>query len=86
MKENCIEWLTGQDTISLTLTQTKYINKVKKLKEKYPDLVQIIAINNDGSMFAKLPLKSLKLSIYPPKEIGEEYRKKLLKALKKRSK
>ena len=28
LKENCIEWLNGQDTISVTLSQGKYINKV----------------------------------------------------------
>ena len=47
LKENCIEWLNGQDTISVTLSQGRYINKVKKLAKKHPDLVQILAENED---------------------------------------
>ena len=69
-KENAIEWLTGDDTISVSLTQKKYINKVKKLAIKHPNLVSILAENIDGSIFAHLPLKALKLSIIIPKEQG----------------
>lgn len=67
-KENAIEWLTGDDTISVSLTQKKYINKVKKLAVKHPNLVSILKENSDGSIFAHLPLKALKLSIIIPKE------------------
>lgn len=63
IKENCIEWLNGQDTISVTLNQQRFISKVKKLSKKYPNLVQIEAVNSDGSIFAHLPLKALKLNI-----------------------
>ena len=41
--ENVIEWLIGQYTISCTLSQTKYINKIKKLAENHPDKVKILA-------------------------------------------
>lgn len=51
LKENVIEWFNGDDTISVTLNQKKYISKVKKLAEKYPDLVQILDENKDGSIF-----------------------------------
>lgn len=63
LKENVIEWITGEDTISVTLSQTKHINKVERLAKKYPDLVQILKRNADDSIFAHLPLKSLKLNI-----------------------
>ena len=82
-KENCIEWVNGQDTISVTLSQGRYISKVKKLAGKYPDLVQILHENKDGSIFAHLPLKSLKLSIIPPKELGQEEKERLAKQLRK---
>lgn len=35
-RENCIEWLTGQNVIVLTLTQGRMINKVRKLKKEIP--------------------------------------------------
>lgn len=72
VKENVIEWLTGQDTISVTFSQKKYVNKVKALAEKHPDLVQILHENDDGSIFAHLPLKSLKLSVIIPRELSED--------------
>lgn len=68
IKENVIEWITGENTISATLTQKKYINKVRKLSKDWPCLVSILAENEDGSIFARLPLKALKLSIIVPKE------------------
>lgn len=63
LRENCIEWLNGQDVISVTLSQKRLVSKVKKMAEKHPDLVTILAENADGSIFAHLPLKALKLSI-----------------------
>ena len=68
LRENCIEWINGQNTITVTLSQKKYINKVKRMAEKHPDLVSILAENDDGSIFAHLPLKALKLSIISRKE------------------
>ena len=62
-KENHIEWYTGKDTMTLSLTQKKYINKVMKLKEKFPDRVEVIE-NVDGSICAHLPVKALHLQIY----------------------
>ena len=61
--ENVIEWLTGQDRIALTLSQKRFINKVQKLKQKYPDQVDIIAENDDGSIYATMPLSALRLTI-----------------------
>lgn len=83
-KENCIEWITGQDVIAVTLTQQKYITKVRKLKKRFPKLVKIHT-NEDGSIFAKLPLSALKLSIIQREgvELSEEEKEQLAKRLKK---
>lgn len=81
LKENVIEWITGEDTISVTLSQTKHINKVERLAKKYPDLVQILKRNEDGSIFAHLPLKSLKLNIIT-NNLTEEQRKVRAERLK----
>lgn len=81
-RENCIEWLTGDDTIGVTLTQKRYITKVERLAEKQPNLVQIIARNSDGSIFAHLPLKALKLNIISA-ELSEEQKKERADRLRK---
>ena len=48
--ENVIEWISGQDEITCTFTQTKWVNKAKALQEKHPDKVKIVDINKDGSI------------------------------------
>lgn len=69
MKENNIEWLNGQQTVTVTLSQGRFINKVKKLAETHED-VQIVAENSDGSICAHLPLKFIKISA--PRQMTEE--------------
>jgi len=61
-RENCIEWITGQDRITVSVTQKKYVNKVKRLAKMHENDVDFIE-NTDGSIVAHLPLKALKLSI-----------------------
>lgn len=74
LRENSIEWLNGQETVTVSFSQKKYINKVKKLAEKHPELVAILAENEDGSIFAHLPLKAVKLSIITREEAQKEER------------
>ena len=71
MRENCIEWLNGQDRVTVTLSQGRLINKVKKLAEKYKE-VEILKENEDGTIVAKLPLKVIKISA--PRQMTEEQR------------
>lgn len=71
MKENNIEWLNGQQRVTVTLSQAKFINKVKRLAEQRED-VEIVAENKDGSICAHLPLKFIKISA--PRQMTEEQR------------
>lgn len=80
--ENAIEWLAGDDQIVCTFNQRKYITKIRKLKEKFPDQVEY-KINKDGSMYAKLPLSALKLSIREPREMSEEEKALLAERMRK---
>lgn len=70
IKENVIEWITGADRITGTFTQKRFINRVKRMAEKYPEAVEIIAENNDGSICVHLPLKALHLTIYTSNSTG----------------
>ena len=80
--ENCIEWLSGQHNIVCSISQQKYISKIKKLAEKYPKKVKI-KFNKDGTICAKLPIKALKLSIIE-RELSEEQRQEMSRRFKER--
>lgn len=68
--ENVVEFLNNEETITVSFCMKKWVNKVKRLHEKNPNEVKIIAENKDGSICAKLPVKYLKIS--PPRQISEE--------------
>jgi len=70
IKENVIEWITGDKRVTVSLTQKRFINRVKMLAEKYPEDVDIVAENTDGSLCAHLPLRALHLTIYAPNTSG----------------
>ena len=76
-RENCIEWLTGQTTCTITLSQSKYINKVKRLAEKNPKEVKILHTNKDGSIVAKLPLSAIKINIISRSKGNEKHEKEI---------
>lgn len=73
--ENVIEWLIGDNKAAVTFSQRKHITRLKRLKSKFPDAVEIVAENQDGSIFAHVPLDWVKIS--PPRQISEEQRKRL---------
>ena len=62
----CFEWILGEATASVTFSQKKFVNKLKKLAKQYPDNVEIIAENEDGSICAHVPVSWFKFS--PPKK------------------
>ena len=79
--ENCIEFLNNQYRITVSFCMSKWINKVKKLKEEHPDDVKILAENEDGSICARLPIKYLKISA--PRKVSDEQRQAASERFKK---
>lgn len=79
--ENVIEFLNNQDTITVSFCSRKWINKIKRLNEKNPEEVKIIAENKDGSICAHLPVKYLKIS--PPRKVSEEQKQAASERLRK---
>ena len=73
-KENNIEWITGDNMMSVTLTSQRHITRIRKLAERKPDEVKI-TVNKDGSIYATLPLSYLKFN--PPMNLTEEQKEKL---------
>lgn len=81
-RENGVEWLNGQDTVTFSFSQKKFINKVRALAEKYPDEVKIYAENNDGSITGNLPLKFVKISAPRQVSMDDERRAILSQRMK----
>lgn len=70
LQENLIEWMTGSKIATVTFSQKKFVNRIKRMAEKHPETVDIVAENEDGSITAHIPVKALHLTVYAPKNNG----------------
>lgn len=84
-KETVVGYLNVDNYASFDSNETKWINKILKLKEQYPDDVKIIHMpdDNDGSLCAHIPKSWLKVS--PPKKMNLTEEQKALRAERMRS-
>ena len=73
-KDNNIEWLYGTNQVTASFTTRKYINRIIKLAEKYPDEVTYKE-NKDGSIICHFPLRYVKLTRPTEREMTEEQRR-----------
>ena len=82
--ENVLEFISGARTVTVSFTNQKHINRIKKLYEERKDDFKYFHENTDGSICAKLPLKWIKIS--PPKINNriytEEEKRKIAERLK----
>ena len=67
-KETCVEYLDADPHATFFSAERKWVNKILKLKEAYPDEVDIREYpeNNNGNILAHIPKSWLKIS--PPKK------------------
>lgn len=72
LKENVIEWYTGSDRATVTFSQRKYINRLRKLLSTGVSGVEIIAENQDGSITAHIPLHLVRLTNLKRKTVDAE--------------
>lgn len=83
--ETSIEYVTVDNYATFCSGERKWVSKINKLKEQYPDDVQITQSpeSNGGIIVAHIPKSWLKVS--PPKKVNmtEERRQKLAENLKK---
>ena len=82
LSENVIEWITGDDTISVTVSQKKFVNRIKRFALTDENVV-ILAENPDGSIFAHLPISYLKLSPKRKDNISAERKAELAEQMRK---
>ena len=57
-----IEFISGTRTATVTFTNKKHINRIKKLYEERKDEFKYLIENPDGSVCAKIPLKWIKIN------------------------
>ena len=70
--ENVIEFEKGSKTATVTFCQGRYITRIKKLAERFPDEVEIIS---DGkSIVAHIPSKWVKINPSIQREYTDEER------------
>ena len=73
-KENVIEWIKDSKVATITFTQIRYISKVRELAAKYPDRVQIVKDNADGTIVAHIPVSAVKINIIE-RNLSEEQKR-----------
>ncbi len=65
--ENAVEWIRNSDVATCTLSQKRFISKVRRLKEKHLDDVDIVAENQDGSIVVRVPVSWVHIN--PPRRV-----------------
>ena len=60
--ENMVEFISGTRTATVTFTNQKHINRIKKIYEERKDDFKYFKENTDGSVCAKIPLKWIKIN------------------------
>ena len=78
-QENCISFLKGSKTATVTFTQGRYISKIEKLAVKFPEEVKICHRNynssgNISSIVAHIPTSYIKIN-NSKRDLSEEERK-----------
>ena len=70
LKETCLNHIDSDKYITFCSSERKWINKILKLHEQYPDEVDIIRTveDNDGMLYVHLPTNWLKIS--PPRQVN----------------
>ena len=84
-KETCVEYIDVDKHATFCSSERKWINKIIKLHQQYPDAVEILCVpeDNDGVILAHIPKNWMKIS--PPKKINltEEQRAERAERMRK---
>ena len=81
MTENVIEWIRNSPMATVTFCQGKYITKIRKLAERFPEECEIVAENEDGSILAHIPTKWIKIN-NTRRELSDEEREQLAERMR----
>lgn len=77
--ENAIEFIKHSARATVTFSQGRYISRIKKLAEKYPEECEIVAINKSTgegeSICAHIPTAWIRITPPAVRELTDEQRK-----------
>lgn len=81
--ETCYD-CTDREVGYFSSDEKRFINKVRKLKEKYPEQVKIIAEpeNNDGCIYCTLPVEWFTIRVPVKRVLTDEQREELSTRMK----
>lgn len=80
-QENVIEFVRDGKYATVSLSQGRYIGRIRKLAESHPGECQIVAENIDGSICARVPVNWVKIN--PGPTLSEEQRKERADMMRK---
>lgn len=83
--ENAIEFIKHAVRATVTFSQGRYISRIKKLAEKYPEECEIVAINKSTgegeSICAHIPTAWIRITPPAVRELTEEQKEELTRRL-----
>jgi len=83
MRENCIEWIEGDERVTITTYHKSFIRKLRAISEENPSEVEIIAENEDGSICAHASINCIGISPKRKYNISDERRQELRQRFEK---
>lgn len=80
--ETCFNYC-DKDRAFFSSDERRWINRIRMLKEKYPDMVQVIAEpeDNDGCIYASIPIEWMK--IQPKRAYTDEQKAEMVERLRR---
>ena len=80
--ETCFNYC-DKDKAFFSSDERRWINRIRMLKEKYPDMVQVIAEpeDNDGCIYASIPIEWMK--IQPKRAYTDEQKAAMTERLRR---
>ena len=67
IRETVIEHVAGEETATFYSAEKKWINLIYRLKQQFPDEVDIRYVNQDGSLLVHIPATWMKIK--PKKKV-----------------
>lgn len=74
MQETTYEHMADEKTFTVTAAERWSISMINKLKEKYPDQVEIAYVNEDGSILARVPYEWMRIKPKTKRNLTDEQR------------